>query len=209
MGESWRHEIAGEPMILLADRALYWPARERLLIADLHLGKGHVFRAAGVPVPTGGTHRDLARLEGLLTMTGARSLWILGDFLHGVRSPASDAAWLAFRHTHSSVAVGVVAGNHDRAFSAADAGVEHLREGVVDGPFAFGHQPQARGAHHWICGHVHPVVRIPSTGRWPLFWLSAHLTVLPAFSAFTGGHAVPLAKARGSFACNGQHLAPL
>ena len=26
--------IAGEPMRLYADRALYWPARQRLLIAD-------------------------------------------------------------------------------------------------------------------------------------------------------------------------------
>lgn len=209
MGDSRMIELAGEPVMLLSDRALYWPARERLLIADLHLGKGHVFRSAGIPVPTGGTERDLQRLDRLLAFTGARSLWILGDFLHGARSAGADAAWHAFRHAHAGVDMGVVAGNHDRAFSANDAGVHRLSDGVVDGPFAFGHEPREGGQHYWICGHVHPVVRIPAHGRWPMFWVTEQLTVLPAFSAFTGGHALPLAQVRGSYACNGHALAPL
>lgn len=209
MGESRMLELAGEPVMLLADRALYWPARRRLFIADLHLGKGHVFRSAGLPVPTGGTQRDLQRLQRLLAFTRARSLWILGDFLHGARSTGADAAWHAFREAHATVEIGVIAGNHDRAFCAADADVQRLREGVVDGPFAFGHEARPRGAAHWICGHLHPVVRIPSAGRWPIFWLEPGMTVLPAFSAFTGGYVVPLANARGSFACNGHDVAPL
>lgn len=69
-------EIAGEPMRALGDRALYWPARRRLLIADLHLGKGDVFRRAGIALPSGGTSHDLARLAALLERTGAHELWI-------------------------------------------------------------------------------------------------------------------------------------
>lgn len=211
MAESRLQVLAGEPMILLADRGLYWPTRKRLLIADLHLGKGHVFRSAGLPIPTGGTHRDLSRLQRLLAITGARSLWILGDFLHGVRNPAADQAWRDFRQAHAGVQIGVIAGNHDRAFCTRTAEVEHLHDGVIDGPFAFGHQPHVRGQEgpHWICGHLHPVVRIPANGRWPIFWLCPGLTVLPAFSAFTGGHALSLAQARGSVACNGRDLAPI
>ena len=87
--------IAGERMCLLADRALYWPARRRLLIADLHLGKGDVLRAAGIPVPSGGTGHDLARLGTLLETTGAGQLWVLGDFLHGPRQPRVEALWRA------------------------------------------------------------------------------------------------------------------
>ena len=49
--------MRGERLQLHADRALYWPARGRLLIADLHLGKGDVFRRAGIAVPRGGTAR--------------------------------------------------------------------------------------------------------------------------------------------------------
>ena len=88
--------IASEPMRLLADRALYWPARRRLLIADLHLGKGDILRAAGIAVPSGGTSHDLARLGVLLRATGASQLWVLGDFLHGPRQPRVEAVWRAF-----------------------------------------------------------------------------------------------------------------
>ncbi len=46
-------KLADEPVVLLGDRAMYWPARSRLIIADLHLGKSHVFRQAGIAVPLG------------------------------------------------------------------------------------------------------------------------------------------------------------
>lgn len=201
--------LAGEPMVLLADRALYWPARRRLLVADLHLGKGNIFRAAGIPVPTGGTAHDLRRLEALLTFTDATSLWVLGDFLHGRRHAAVEHAWHAFRAAHARVAVAVVLGNHDRALDPGALGVEVLRDGVVDGPFVFRHDPAGSAEGHVLCGHVHPVVRVPGLGRWPLFWRQPGITVLPAFSAFTGGHAISAAHAAGSVACNGQALVRL
>ncbi len=74
--------IADEPMRLYADRALYWPARQRRLIADLHLGKSDIFRRAGIAAAHGGTAHDLARLGLLIAHSGARELWILGDVLH-------------------------------------------------------------------------------------------------------------------------------
>jgi DNA ligase-associated metallophosphoesterase len=210
MAEVLDLELAGEPVRLLADRALYWPARQRLLIADLHLGKGDTFRAAGIAVPTGGTAHDLARLAALLARTGARSLWILGDFLHARRNAAVDAAWRAFREAHGNVAFAVVPGNHDRAFDALAAGVERLPDGVVDWPFELRHAPLVRpAARHVLCGHVHPVLRLPGAGRHPLFWLRPEITVLPAFSAFTGGHPVPRADSAGSVLCDGDQLLQL
>ena len=238
MAEALDLELAGEPVRLLADRALYWPARGRLLIADLHLGKGDTFRAAGIAIPTGGTAHDLGRLAALLARTGARALWILGDFLHARRNAAVDAAWRDFRDAHGRVDVAVIPGNHDRAFDADVAGVERLPEGIRDGPFEFRHAPRparhaggsdaggsrfpapARsqsaafpdqaGAGHVLCGHLHPVLRLPGTaGRHPLFWLRPDCTVLPAFSAFTGGHPVPRADSGGSVLCDGRQLVRL
>lgn len=207
MAETLELALAGEPVRLLADRALYWPARARLLIADLHLGKGDTFRAAGIAVPSGGTAHDLARLAALLALTGARSLWILGDFLHARRHAAVDAAWRDFRRAHAAVAMAVVPGNHDRAFDAEAAGVQRLPEGTLDGPFEFRHAPVGQtAARHVLCGHLHPVLRLPGTGRHPLFWLRDAATVLPAFSAFTGGHFVPRADSRGSVLCDGRQL---
>ena len=42
--------LAGEPVHLLAQHALWWPAQGTLFIADLHLGKAATFRARGIPV---------------------------------------------------------------------------------------------------------------------------------------------------------------
>lgn len=186
--------IAGEPMQAFADRALYWPARRRLLIADLHLGKGNVFRWAGIPVPSGGTRDDLARLALLLHRCGARELWILGDFLHGPRHTDIENAWSALVAAHPQVRVSVIAGNHDRALTPGDHGVDLLPDDLCDGPFRFRHQPitlPAPGAAHVLCGHVHPVVRLRELpGRHPAFLMQAGQTVLPAFSQFTGGHRI-------------------
>jgi len=204
--------IAGEQVCLLADRALYWPARRRLIIADLHLGKGSVLREGGIPVPSGGTRADLSRLATLLATTDASSLWILGDFLHGPRSSRSDDAWQQFRGAHADMDIAVLPGNHDRAFDAYAAGVVALSDPVRDGPFRFSHSPP-EGADqlglHAIYGHLHPVIRLPGIGAPPLFWQRPAATVLPAFSLFTGGYRVDHAQARGSFVCNGQQIAPI
>lgn len=212
VGETLPILLAGEPVVLLADRALYWPARGRLLIADLHLGKGDVFRAAGIPVPTGGTAHDLARLDALLRATAARELWVLGDFLHGPRHAGVDAAWRAFRHAHARVHVAVVRGNHDARFDAGAAGVDEVPDGIHDGPFVFRHAPHevAAPVHgdapHLLCGHVHPVLRIRGAGAHPMFWLQPGCTVLPAFSRFTGGYRVSPAACAGSVVCDGRAL---
>jgi hypothetical protein len=60
-------------VVLVGARALYWPARRALLIADLHLGKADVFRRAGIALPSGGTGEDLQRLQGCWTGMPAAS----------------------------------------------------------------------------------------------------------------------------------------
>lgn len=196
--------LGGERMVLLGERALLWPARSRLLIADLHLGKSHVFRRAGIAVPRGATDDDLQRLADLLARSAARELWIVGDVLHG---PASQAAWrdgwLQWRRRHAGVDVAVLAGNHDRALDGAVLGMRELGDEQADGPFLFRHLPQADPqGRHVIAGHVHPKTRLPGVPRsWPAFWLRPGLTVLPAFSDFTGGHAVGREPGAGLVAC--------
>lgn len=182
--------IAGEPMRVLGDRALYWPARRRLLIADLHLGKADVFRRAGIALPSGGTSHDLARLATLLEHTDAQELWILGDVLHG---PAPQSSWRRrvdeWRRRHHRVRVAALTGNHDRALAAAtDLGLELLPDSVADGPFVLRHHPEPDPERHVLCGHLHPVFKAPgTTRRWPAFLLRPGITVLPAFSQFTAG----------------------
>jgi len=197
-------ELAGESVLLLGARALYWPARHRLVIADLHLGKSQVFRRAGIAVPSGATQDDLQRLGGLAAATGARELWIVGDVLHG---PAAQAGWretwARWRRAHGGLDLAALAGNHDRALRRAELGVRLLGQEQADGPFLFRHLPHADPqGRHVIAGHVHPRARVPGVPRsWPAFWLRQGVTVLPAFSDFTGGHAVATGQGDALVAC--------
>src|SRR5690606_27993043 len=165
--DALRLELAGETMLLLGERALFWPARQRLVIADLHLGKSHVFRQAGIAVPSGATHDDLQRLGRLVVATGARELWIVGDLLHG---PAAQAAWrdtwLHWRGLHENLDVAALTGNHDRALAQAPLRVRQLGHECEDGPFLFRHVPGVDPAgRHVIAGHVHPQARMPGVPR--------------------------------------------
>lgn len=207
MGEWLDIELAGEPVRLLADRALYWPARRRLFIADLHLGKADTFRAAGIALPRGGTALDLARIAALVETTDAGSLWVLGDMLHGRTDLSSwRAAWEDFRARHPRLLVSVVDGNHDRALQRAGLEIERLGDAVHDGPFVLRHDPARDPRGHVICGHLHPVLRLPGQPRTPAFWLQQGCTVLPAFSAFTGGHPLRLVGGDAAVVCNGSAL---
>ena len=54
--------VAGETLVLLPERAAYWPARKSLFVADFHLGKAATFRRAGIPLPSGTTSENVERL---------------------------------------------------------------------------------------------------------------------------------------------------
>lgn len=199
--------IAGEPVVAHADRALFWPARRRLLIADLHLGKGDVFRAAGVALPSGGTAGDLARLARLVAATEAQALWILGDLFHG--DPGHRRwreAWDAWRSAHPALRIAALRGNHDRRRGDAGLDIELLGDAEADGPFLFRHDPQPDPARHVVCGHLHPALRLPGLRALPAFWLRPGITVLPAFSAFTGGHRIDAGADDRFLVCAGDAL---
>ena len=148
-------DIAGERMHLLADRALFWPARGRLLIADLHLGKGDVFRAAGIALPSGGTAHDLARLERLIDATAARELWILGDLLHGATHHARwREGWDRWRSAHAGLRIAALRGNHDRHRDDAALEIDALGESVAEDGLLLRHEPLPDPAHHVTAGRL-------------------------------------------------------
>ncbi len=195
--------LAGEQVLLLGARALYWPARKALLIADLHLGKADVFRRAGIGLPSGGTGDDLERLSTLLQQHTVDTLWILGDVLHGAAHRAAwYRQWQGWREQHATLEIGALAGNHDRALPKADLGLTLLGEQLQVGPFLLRHDPHPHPSLHVLCGHVHPLARLPGMQRrWPAFWLRERLTVLPAYSRFTAGIAPVLASGERLVAC--------
>jgi DNA ligase-associated metallophosphoesterase len=186
---------AGERLLLLPERALYWPGGGVLFVADLHLGKAATFRALGQPVPGGTTAENLSRLDALLARHAVRRLVLLGDFLHAAeaRTPQLLASVAAWRERHADLACTLVRGNHD---SRAGDPPPSLRIEIVDepwliGPFACCHHPQAHATHFVLAGHLHPACSLHGRGRdsvrLPCFVQEGGQAVLPAFGEFTGG----------------------
>lgn len=195
-------QLAGETLRMLGARALLWPARQALLIADLHLGKADVFRRAGIALPSGGTQTDLQRLQALVQQHACRQLWILGDMLHGpLHRSVWHAQWLAWREQQHALDVHVIRGNHDHQISAAALQVQ-LHAQVRLGDIVLRHEPQPEPDACVIAGHVHPQIALPALRRrFPAFWLRPGVSVLPAFSAFTAGVVVPPARDEQRIAC--------
>lgn len=191
-------ELAGEPVALLPERALYWPRGRALIIADPHLGKAAAFRAAAIAVPEAVTAADLSRLDGALARTGATRLLVLGDLLHARagRSPAVLEAVAAWRARRPELELLLVRGNHDRG--AGDP-PPAWRATCVDEPhalppFVLRHTPEPDLAGYTLAGHLHPAVALAGPGRQrerlPCFLVGPRLAVLPAFGGFTGAATV-------------------
>ncbi|MGK5045050.1 ligase-associated DNA damage response endonuclease PdeM [Janthinobacterium sp. GB4P2] len=190
-------ELAGELVWLLAHKAVYWPARKMLIIADIHFGKAAAFRALGVPVPRGTTTQNLLALDALLVSHVCEEIVFLGDFLHAraAHADATVAAMLAWRMRHADVRLTVVRGNHDAHAGdpAAALGISMVNEPHQVGKLSFCHHPDTVAPGYVLAGHVHPVfhLRADRNGlRLPCFLLGRQRAILPSFGAFTGGHAV-------------------
>jgi DNA ligase-associated metallophosphoesterase len=180
--------------VLLPERAVFWPARKSLFVADFHLGKAATFRAAGIPLPSGTTTENVERLGRAIDKTGATSVVFLGDFLHSAqgRADSTFGRFRTWREERSKVELTIVRGNHDKkAGDPPEAwGVRCIEAGERDGPFVLNHEPGAARGGYALAGHIHPAVRLSACGekslRLPCFWFGARYGVLPAFGAFTG-----------------------
>ena len=202
-------QVAGTTLLLLPEKAAYWPEQKTLLIADAHFGKAAAYRALGQPVPRGTTAANLHKLDRLLATHDCKQVIFLGDFLHGPGSGiATQKALLAWRERHPDLDCILVRGNHD--VRAGDPAVELCIQVVAEpwllGPFALCHTPAEHPTHHVIAGHVHPTFRLAGRARQsltlPCFSSSATMTLLPSFGGFTGGYVIDCAAGGQVFVTN-------
>jgi DNA ligase-associated metallophosphoesterase len=195
--------VAGERVSLLAERAMLW--RGVLHVADVHLGKGDHFRARGLPLPPGELADDLGRLDRLVRETGAHTVRVLGDFVHGTVSAATREAVCAWRE-RLPARVQLVPGNHDRHLAAFPAawGMEVTAPVLRERPFRFVHAPGAPGDGFEWAGHVHPTAVLGDARerlRFPAFVIGSTSALVPAFSRFSGGPVVRPAEGLRRFVC--------
>jgi DNA ligase-associated metallophosphoesterase len=186
--------LAGEAMALDPDGALIWPAYRTAFVADTHFGKGAAFRRGGIPVPSGASDDDLARLAAVIQRHAIERLVVLGDFFHAppVAGEPFVEAFAAWRRRHAALALTVIRGNHDRPAGDALASlIDWQPEGLTWPPFRLRHEPVGEPDAHVLAGHEHPATKLAAGGdslRVPVFRLTPGVTVLPAFGGLTGGH---------------------
>jgi DNA ligase-associated metallophosphoesterase len=200
-------------LLLLPEKAVFWPAQKMLIIADIHFGKAASFRALGIPVPRGTTTENLIGLDALIDAHGAEHVVFLGDFLHARAAHASSTqqAMLAWRERRRDLRLTLVRGNHDKHAGdpAAVLGIELVDEPHMVGPFAFCHHPDldpGNGAYT-LAGHVHPAWVLATRFdalRLPCFVVGTDRMILPSFGSFTGGHVVTRAPGDAIFVTSGE-----
>jgi DNA ligase-associated metallophosphoesterase len=209
--------LAGSPLTLLPERAVFCPTERVLLVSDVHLGKAETFQRYGVPVPGAVNGATLNRLAQVCDRTQARRLIILGDLFHAQAGMVDEVidAWLAFLH-HTGVQAELILGNHDRPLieTLAQLSLICWAEPVPLGAAILSHEPLANGEALNVCGHIHPCVRLGQRRdrlRLPCFhWqMDRRCLTLPAFGEFTGGYDVRLGRGHIAYAIAEGQVIPL
>lgn len=184
------HDVlfAGQRFLALPERALFWPDRRALLVADLHLEKASWFARGGQMLPPFDSQATLERLIALAERLDAAEVWALGDSFHDDAGPErldSTALQLADRLAQGRRLVWI-AGNHDRTGRLpGDACEEAQIAGLV-----LRHEAQSAEQRFEISGHYHPKLRVQTVARSvsrPCFAVGQTRIILPAFGALTGG----------------------
>ena len=182
--------FAGETFVPSPSGALYWPAQDALLVADLHLEKASWFARLGQLLPPYDSHATLTALAAEVERTGATRLYCLGDSFHDRfgcdRLPANARAILM--DLTSRLDWVWIVGNHDPGF-ADHCGGRIVEEAEVRG-IVLRHAAAPNDPRPEMSGHFHPKLRLTINGRRiarRCFVASVRKLILPAFGSLTGG----------------------
>ena len=150
----------------LTSGALWWPAEQALLVADLHFEKLSSYARRGSLLPPYDTGATLKRLAADVERTGAHEIVALGDSFHRDEGTETllDADKLRLAALMGKVRWTWISGNHDPSPHALGGTcVTSLeRRGLT-----LSHHPK-RGTPGLVAGHLHPAARSwPTAARPP------------------------------------------
>ncbi len=191
-------------LLLLPEKAIFWPQQSTLIVADLHLGKAGHFRKHGLAVPAHVHATDLQCLAGLIARTKVRNVIFLGDLFHS----EANSEWHSFSEwldSFKEVKFILVEGNHDILPIQAYLSVGfQLFQELRIGPFSFTHEKSENTGAYNFSGHIHPGIKLYGQAkqgiRLPCFYFARNYAYLPAFGAFTGIHPIRKRKEDKVFA---------
>lgn len=192
--------------------ALWIPESRTALVADVHLGYSWAQRRRGELGPLA----DVAAKEKLLLLAAdlnPQQFVFLGDLVHAPKPCTPEREWIENLLTELTGRAQIIAvrGNHDRAF-AREFG--HLPLTTVETWSAPGilalHGDRLSNAAipesaTLIMGHLHPSLSLRDASganrKFPLFLVTPHCIVLPAFSPFASGFDVACGLPAELMAC--------
>ena len=204
--------FAGETFFPTADGALFWPAKQALLVADLHLEKASWFARLGQFLPPYDSHATLTAVAAEVERTGATRLFCLGDSFHDAfgcdRLPASARELL--KEFTSTLDWTWIVGNHDPGFADHCGG--RIADEVELAGIILRREAIREESRPEISGHFHPKLRLHLKGRQVsrrCFVASATKIIMPAFGALTGGLDAHHPQIMGSMGGNASALVPI
>lgn len=182
--------FGGHAFQVVGGKALFWPSRRALVVADLHLEKASWFAARGQMLPPHDTLATLDSLAGLLHRTAAQEVWCLGDNFHDNHGPSRLVPEAVARLADLTQAARWtwITGNHDEHLPDSVGGDIKV-EAHVDG-LILRHQADPADLRPELSGHFHPKYRSSARGRnvtRPCFVEGPAKLLLPSFGALTGG----------------------
>lgn len=199
---------------LSPERAVYWEQQKALIVSDLHFGKTGHFRKSGIAVPQTVFKKDLHRLLHLVQFFKPSQVLIVGDMFHSEENKELEL-FKRWRNDIAHTAVKLIKGNHDilndSIYEAMQ--IELYNDDMQIGNFIFTHHPLENNDAYVFSGHIHPGVRISGLGkqslRFPCFYFTPKLAILPAFGEFTGFVLVNPTKGDKIFAIVNDDILPL
>ncbi len=185
--------VKEEKLLLLPEKAIFWKKKQLLLIADLHIGKTHHFRANGFAVPPKTEDTNWKILTHLLVKHNPKRVVILGDLFHSTFNKEVNKL-KTFCLKYPTIEFELVIGNHDVLGLATyeDINLMVHPNTLTINPFLFSHEPitSSKSKLYNLSGHIHPSVMLKGKGkskqRLPCFYFAKNYGLLPAFGAFTG-----------------------
>ncbi len=190
------------------DRAVYLPATETLVVADLHVGRAE---ASDVAFPLGERDDLVSRLAAHVDAVSPAEVAFAGDVLHefgGVSRRARETLTaLADACRDAGARPVMVAGNHDAMLGEAWDGpvYDAYRPGDGDGAVLVCHGHEAPDADAraslYVVGHDHPAIDVEGRKR-PCFlygegtYRGGDVLMLPAFTRLAAGATVNGMRAR-------------
>lgn len=183
--------LAEEEFYLLPEKAIFRPAKQQLILSDIHLGKTTHFRKQGIALPMQSNAKDIEKITALLDTWQPQTVLILGDLFHSNYNKEWEF-FASLLNEHPLVQFTLVEGNHDILEQEAYRlpNLEKVKT-IEEDNFIFSHKPIEEDTTKLnFCGHIHPGIRIEGiakqSAKLPCFYNNHKHFILPAFGYLTG-----------------------